>query len=88
MEEKQRILIGLGAAAAANCWPCFENYFEKARTVNLADDDIWEAVALGDQMKMGAQMAMRTRIAEILTGKVSKAKPDCCDQAERPECCG
>jgi alkylhydroperoxidase/carboxymuconolactone decarboxylase family protein YurZ len=77
MDEKCRLLIGLGAATAANCVPCFEHYYDKAMAAKLTAEEIQEAVDLGNQMKTGAQMAVRNSISQIMKS----------DQARETSCC-
>ena len=51
MDEKSKLLICLGAATAANCIPCFEHYFGKAKAGGLKNEEIQEAVDLASQVK-------------------------------------
>lgn len=51
MDEKTELLISLGAAAAANCVPCFEYYFKKATAAGLRSDEIEKAVEIGNKVK-------------------------------------
>lgn len=86
MEEKYRILVALGAATAANCVPCFEHYYSKATEIKLMDKDIQEAVDLGNQMKTGAQMAVRNCISEIMGMGKRNAIPSS-GLPSMPSCC-
>jgi hypothetical protein len=81
MDERTTILICLGAATAANCIPCFEHYSRKAETLNLAAEDIQEAVDLASKVKSGAQIAMRGSIAKIMGHKTQEA-PSCCEKSD------
>ena len=86
MDEKCRVLIGLGAAVAANCVPCFDHYYEKALAVKLTDEEIKEAVELGNQMKTGAQMAVRNSISKIMGGEKNN-DASCAKSASESSCC-
>jgi alkylhydroperoxidase/carboxymuconolactone decarboxylase family protein YurZ len=86
MDEKCRVLIGLGAAVAANCVPCFDRYYDKALAVKLTDEEIHEAVELGNQMKTGAQMAVRNSISRIMGGEKKNDAP-CAKFASETSCC-
>ena len=86
MEERTRVLICLGAATAANCIPCFEHYFGKAKTVGLSTEEIQEAVELASQVKKGAHMAIRNFI-HSLQGEEKKYNLACDKQASK-SCCG
>jgi alkylhydroperoxidase/carboxymuconolactone decarboxylase family protein YurZ len=86
MEETCRVLIGLGAATAANCVPCFEHYYNKALAVTLNEQEIREAVDLGNQMKSGAQMAVRNSISEIMNRGRRNDEP-CSGPSSETSCC-
>ena len=86
MDEKYRLLIALGAASAANCIPCFEHYYDRARAMNLPNEEIQEAVDLGNQMKTGVQMVFRNSISEIMDGAGGNGRP-CSGSASELSCC-
>ena len=54
MDQKTRHLIGIGAAAGANCVPCFEALLEKARASGAEDEEIQIAVGVGQMVRKGA----------------------------------
>lgn len=87
MEEKYCILIALGAATAANCVPCFEHYYYKALAVKLTDEEIKLAVDLGNQMKTGAQVAVRNSISEIMGGGGKGSDSPSSGLATETSCC-
>ena len=58
---RDRELVALGAALAANCVPCIEFHVPAARKAGLTDEEIGEAIALAD------------RIRQVLAGKVLDA---------------
>lgn len=91
MDAKTRVLIGLGAAVAANCAPCFDQYYAKALELEIAVEDIHAAVGIGAQMKTGGNLAMINRIKATMGGKTStglrgatRPGPD----SAKPSCCG
>ncbi len=86
MDERQKLLICLGAATAANCIPCFEHYFGKARVTGLTADEIQEAVDLASQVKKGAHMAIKNRINGLMGEEKEYALP--CDRQAGKSCCG
>ena len=86
MDEKTKVLMCLGAAAAANCIPCFEYYFKKAKVVGLTADEIQEAVDLASQVKKGAHMAIRNCISGLMGEGKEYALP--CDRQASKSCCG
>ncbi len=58
---RDRELVALGAALAANCVPCIEFHVPADRKAGLTDEEIGEAIALAD------------RIRQVLAGKVLDA---------------
>jgi alkylhydroperoxidase/carboxymuconolactone decarboxylase family protein YurZ len=86
MEERTRVLICLGAATAANCIPCFEYYFGKAKTVGLSTEEIQEAADLASQVKKGAHMIIKNCINDLMGEEREFAFP--CDKQASKSCCG
>jgi alkylhydroperoxidase/carboxymuconolactone decarboxylase family protein YurZ len=86
MEERTRVLICLGAATAANCIPCFEYYFGKAKTVGLSTEEIQEAVDLASQVKKGAHMTIKNCINGLIGQEKEYVLP--CDKQASKSCCG
>jgi alkylhydroperoxidase/carboxymuconolactone decarboxylase family protein YurZ len=86
MEERTRVLICVGAATAANCIPCFEYYFGKAKTVGLSAEEIQEAADLASQVRKGAHMAIRNVIRGLQGEEKEYALP--CDKPANKSCCG
>jgi alkylhydroperoxidase/carboxymuconolactone decarboxylase family protein YurZ len=86
MEERTRVLICVGAATAANCIPCVEYYFGKAKTVGLLTEEIQEAVDLASQVKKGAHMAIKNCINGLMGEEREYALP--CDRQASKSCCG
>lgn len=86
MDEKTKVLICLGSATAANCIPCFEHYFGKAKVVGLTYEEIQEAVDLASQVKKGAHMAIKNCINGLMGEEKEYALP--CDRLTSKSCCG
>jgi alkylhydroperoxidase/carboxymuconolactone decarboxylase family protein YurZ len=88
MDESTKVMICLSAATAANCTPCFEHYFGKAKAVGLKIDEIQEAVDLASQVKKGAYITLKNSIDNIIgQEKANSSSCDCDKQAEK-SCCG
>jgi alkylhydroperoxidase/carboxymuconolactone decarboxylase family protein YurZ len=85
MDEKTKVLICVGAAAASNCIPCFEHYFGKAETVGLKTEEIQEAFDLGSQVKKGAHMALRNSVNNVMGREKKYDLP--CDRQPGSSCC-
>ena len=62
MDEKTKLLVCLGAAAAANCIPCFEYYFKNAQRVGLEAAEVQEAVECAYKIKNNLNMLMKNSI--------------------------
>jgi len=86
MDEKTRLLICLGAATAANCIPCFEHYFGKAKAGAVKNEEIQEAVDLASQVKKGAHLTIKNCINGLM-GEVKEYDLPCDKQASK-SCCG
>jgi len=86
MDEKTKILISLGASAAANCIPCFEHHHGKALKTGLTHGEIEEAVEVAMQVKNGAHLTTRKFIDQTLDKEeeVSRSRP-CCGPSS--SCC-
>jgi AhpD family alkylhydroperoxidase len=84
MDEKTKILISLGASAAANCIPCFEHHHGKALRTGLTHGEIEEAVEVAMQVKNGAHLTTRRFIDQTLEKEGASPSP-CCAPAS--SCC-
>ena len=93
MDPNTRVLIGLGASVAANCAPCFDQYYAKAVELRIPLEDIKAAVGIGGQMKTGGNLAMIRRVEEVMGGKGQGGAPGCGQAGSgagtaKPPCCG
>ena len=86
MNPNIRVLIGLGASVAANCAPCFDQYYAKAVELKITMEEIKAAVEIGGQMKTGGNLAMMNRIKETMDGKNHVGTAGC--DSAKPSCCG
>jgi len=87
MDMNTRVLIGLGAAVAANCAPCFDQYYAKALELKITMEDIKAAVGIGGQMKTGGNLAMINRIKEIMGGTTGCDPAGLGPDSYKPSCC-
>jgi len=76
MDEKTKLMVSLGAATAANCIPCFEHLYYKAKNLSLNDDVIQEVVDISTQVKSGAHIAIKTSISDIMGIKLNETERD------------
>lgn len=71
---RDRELVALGAALAANCIPCIEHHVPKAREAGLSDSEIAAAIALADQIRqVPARKVLQT--AQAASGTASAIAP-------------
>lgn len=85
MDEKTRLLVCLGAAAAANCIPCFEYYYQKAQAAGVNAAELEEAAECAYKIKSNINMLMKNRVRGLLglekdacTLPPEKCTPKCC----------
>lgn len=69
MDEKTKLLISVAAATASNCISCFEHIYYKSQTMGLSWDDIQQAVDIGEKVKNGSSLAMKSVIMDIKNGE-------------------
>ena len=81
MDERTKLLVGLAAATAANCIPCFEYLFCEAKASQLTRKEIQEAVDLAGQVKNGAHIALKNSMNDIM-GLEEQYDMVCCEQLE------
>jgi alkylhydroperoxidase/carboxymuconolactone decarboxylase family protein YurZ len=87
MDERTKILICLSAATTANCVPCFTHYFEKAKAMQLAPEDIQEAVDLAGKVKHGAHMVLINHVRDTMGATRLPDDPPCRTRSGS-SCCG
>lgn len=80
LAEKTENLIAIGAAAAANCIPCFEHLYEMAVTSGITGEEIKRAAEIAGRVKNGAHRAISSSIDE-LTGSKGNSTPACGETA-------
>ena len=86
MDEKMELLICLSASTAANCVPCFDYYFKKAKSTGIAIDEVKKTVELACKVKTGAGIVMKKSIRDI-TGQDWDSEHEESAKANHP-CCG
>lgn len=86
LEEKAETLIAIGAAAAANCIPCFEHLYEKAVTSGITATEIKRASEIAGLAKSGAHTAISSTIDELI-GSEKVNGLTCGKTAAGPCCC-
>ena len=69
MDEKTSVLISVGAAVASNCIPCFEHIYYNSRSMDISWDEIQQAVEIGEKIKNGSALALKSVVADIQKGE-------------------
>ncbi len=64
-DEKTKELIAIGASITANCHPCIKYHVGKAREMNIAEDDIQQAIDVGKMVRKGAGGQMDELLEEL-----------------------
>jgi AhpD family alkylhydroperoxidase len=83
MDAKTKELIAIGASVSAHCQPCVTYHVAKAKGLGVGEEQIQEAIAVGQMVEKGASSAMRD-FALGLFGKPA-ADADCCSEKGRFE---
>jgi AhpD family alkylhydroperoxidase len=65
MDKKIKELIAIGASVSANCHPCIKFHVNKARKLNIGDQEIQQAIEVGQMVRKGAAEQMDNLINEI-----------------------
>ena len=86
LQDKNEILIAIGAATGANCIPCFEHIYEKAINAGLSLEEIKRASDIASQVKKGAHIALTNSINELVGVKEQQDLP--CEATANKSCCG
>ncbi|MFX0070172.1 MAG: carboxymuconolactone decarboxylase family protein [Candidatus Hermodarchaeota archaeon] len=58
MDEKNQVLVGIGAAVAAKCEKCFGFLLDKAKKLGVEEKDINATVLIAKQVIKGANNSM------------------------------
>ncbi len=55
MTQAEKELILIGASAASHCMPCLDYHIEQALAWDVADEEIDEAIAVGQMVSRGGR---------------------------------
>lgn len=65
MDEKTKELIAIGASISANCHPCIKFHVNKAHELDITNEEIQQAIEVGQMVRKGAAQQMDNLINEI-----------------------
>ena len=85
MDQKTEVMVSLGAAIGANCIPCFDFIYAKAKEVDLEDTEIEKVVEVAFKVKNGAQIFMKNAVNEV-AGESAEPETPCCVKSDG-SCC-
>ena len=68
MDTKIKELIAVGASVTANCVPCLKYHFSQAQEAGATDDEIQQAVAVGQMVRKGAAGKWDEEVNALLGG--------------------
>ena len=68
LDEMTKELVAIGASITANCQPCLEYHTAKARELGVRDEDIVEAVKVGQLVRRGASAKMDRFAGQLVGG--------------------
>lgn len=81
MDSRTEVMVMMGAAIGANCIPCFDRLYAKAREARLGAAEIEKVVELAFKVKNGAGIFLKRAI-----GEVAKIEADGTEQCRDNEC--
>lgn len=85
MNDKTEIIIALSAAVGANCIPCFDHLYEKAKNVGITDDEVLFITETANKVKTGAAIFIKNAINDTI-GLEPEVDQPCCAESEKA-CC-
>lgn len=77
LDNKTEVMVSLGTAIGANCIPCFDHLYLKARDLNIKADEIQQVVDIAVKVKNGASIFMKNTINHAL-GETAEPEQPCC----------
>jgi len=75
LDKKLRQLIAVAASTAANCQVWLEYHYVKAREANASEDEIREAIDIGEMVKETTIMKNRELIDFLFNENAASKKP-------------
>lgn len=85
MNEKMDVMIALAAAIGANCIPCFDNLYEKAKCLGMSNEEVLKIAEIAYKVKTGASIFIKNTINDTMGLKPETDQP-CCAGVKK-DCC-
>lgn len=83
--EKTDVMIALAAAIGANCVPCFDNLYERAKGLGVTNEEILKIAEIANKVKTGASIFIKNAINDTM-GMKPESDQSCCAGTKRA-CC-
>lgn len=77
MDEKLKEMIAIGASVTANCIPCIQYHFAKAREIGISEAEIKMAVQVGKAVRKGAAQKWDEEIGILLSTSAKEQNAGC-----------
>jgi AhpD family alkylhydroperoxidase len=77
MDEKLKEMIAIGASVTANCIPCIQYHFAKAREIGITEAEIKAAVQVGKMVRKGAAHKWDEEIGALLAASSKEQNSGC-----------
>ncbi len=77
MDDKLKEMIAIGASVTANCIPCIQYHFAKAREAGLTYTEIRAAVQVGKMVRKGAAQKWDEEIGALLSASPEQQQKAC-----------
>ena len=65
IDDKVKELVAIGASVSANCHPCVKYHVDKARQLAVDEDQIRQAIEVGQMVRKGAAGEMDKLISAL-----------------------
>lgn len=85
LNEKTDVMIALAAALGANCVPCFDNLYERAKGLGVSNEEILKIAEIANKVKTGASIFIKNAINDTMGMKPETDQP-CCTRTKKA-CC-
>ncbi len=69
LDEKTKELVGIAAAVAGHCRPCFLYHFKQAKTLGVSLDEIQEVVQFAGRISAADDQGMNEFILKTMKGE-------------------
>ena len=85
IDEKTNVMIALAAAIGANCVPCFDNLYERAKGLGVSNEEILKIAETANKVKTGASIFIKNAINDTMGIKQETNHP--CIAETNKACC-